>query len=93
MFIRRSLEMRDDTNEDACSTPSLLASTLADQRRIDEACSVGAAAVEMVDTVRSVRAVSYLADLSRRLAPFRAEAVVKLLYNRMTDVGVPLPQA
>jgi tetratricopeptide (TPR) repeat protein len=91
-FARRSLEMSDGYERGRLFNTALLASTLADQRRIDEACSVGAAAIEMVDTVRSVRAVSYLADLSRRLAPFRAEVAVKLLYNRMTDVGVPLPQ-
>jgi transcriptional regulator with XRE-family HTH domain len=91
-FARRSLDMSDGYERGRLFNTALLASTLADQRRIDEACEFGTSAVEMTGTVRSVRSVSYLADLSRRLAPFRAEAAVKRLYDRMTDVGVALYQ-
>lgn len=91
-FARRSLDMSDGYERGRLFNTALLASTLADQRRIEEACAVGTSAVEMTDSVRSVRSMSYLADLSRRLAPFRAEATVKRLYEQMADVGVALRQ-
>jgi hypothetical protein len=57
----------------------LLASALADQRKIDEACETGSAALRIAFEVRSVRTVAYLTDLSHRLAPFHAEPAVRML--------------
>jgi transcriptional regulator with XRE-family HTH domain len=59
-FARRSLEMSDGYERGRLFNTALLASTLAEQRRVDEACAAGSAAVEMASTMRSVRTVSYL---------------------------------
>ncbi|MBB3664066.1 hypothetical protein FB384_002970 [Prauserella sediminis] len=71
-YARRSLEMSDGYERGRLFNIALLASTLADQRRVEEACVEGARAVGMINRVRSVRATNYLSDLARRLAPFSA---------------------
>jgi hypothetical protein len=55
----------------------LLASMLADQRKVEEACETGLAALRMASDVRSARTDADLADLSRRLTPFQAEPAVQ----------------
>lgn len=92
-FARRSLEMSAGYERGRLFNTALLASTLADQRRIDEACAVGTAALEMTSTVRSIRTKSYLRDLNHRLAPFRKESAVQQFLHRLADVGAPIPQA
>jgi hypothetical protein len=62
---------------------ALLASILAGQGRVEEACETGLAAVRLASEVQSVRTVAYLVDLSRRLAPFRAEPAVRMLDERI----------
>lgn len=91
VFARRSLEMSDGYERGRLFNTALLASTLADQRRIEEACHTATKAVRMTDTVRSVRSAAYLADVGRRLAPFSTTSVVKTLYGRMADAGLPTP--
>lgn len=89
---RRSLEMSDGYERGRLFNISLLASTLADQRRVDEACAEGARAVDMLSSVRSVRATNYLTDLARRLAPFARSREVRELYRSMDDVGIATPR-
>ena len=91
LFARRSLEMSDGYERGKLFNTALLASTLADQRRVDEACSIGLDAVGMARSVRSVRSTEYLADVSRRLAPFRTSADVQSLFEQMEDTGIPVP--
>jgi hypothetical protein len=91
LFARRSLEMSDGYERGRLFNTALLASTLADQRRVDEACSVGVDAVQMAHSVRSVRSAAYLADVARRLAPFSANVDVRSLFDRMTEAGIPVP--
>ncbi|MGH3520959.1 MAG: XRE family transcriptional regulator, partial [Haloechinothrix sp.] len=92
LFARRSLEMSDGYERGRLFNTALLASTLADQRRVDEACHIATTAVRMTDTVRSVRSAAYLADVGRRLAPFSTTSQVKALYGRMADAGLPTPR-
>lgn len=69
---------------------ALLASTLADQRKVEEACETGSEAVRIARDVRSVRTAADLADLSRRLEPFRAHPAVRMLDEQMRAAGVPV---
>lgn len=91
VFARRSLEMSDGYERGRLFNTALLASTLADQSRVDEACHIATTAVRMTDTVRSVRSAAYLADVGRRLAPFSTTSEVRALYGRMASAGLPTP--
>ncbi|MGH3840485.1 MAG: XRE family transcriptional regulator [Pseudonocardiaceae bacterium] len=82
-FARRSLDMIDGYDRGRLFNLALLASSLADQRRIEEACETGLAAMRIASGVRSVRTITYLIDLSHRLAPFRAEPAVRMLEERI----------
>ena len=82
-FARRSLDMIDGYDRGRLFNLALLASILADQRKIEEACETGLAAVRLASEVQSIRAVTYLADLSHRLAPFRAEPAVQTLHEQI----------
>lgn len=93
LFARRSLEMSDGYERGRLFNTALLASTLADQRRIGEACELGASAVRMTHTVRSVRSAAYLADVGRRLGPFNRDARVRSLFALMAEAGLPTPRA
>lgn len=88
-FARRSLEMSDGYERGRLFNTALLASTLADQRHVEEACGVATDAVRMTETVRSVRSAAYLADVGRRLAPFATHRQVRELYSRMAEAGLP----
>lgn len=92
-FARRSLEMIAGYERGRLFNTALLASTLADQGKVDEACATAACAVQMTETVRSVRTVAYLADVARRLTPYRNTAKVRTLYDKLIDAGVPIPDA
>lgn len=90
-FARRSLEMSEGYERGRLFNTALLASTLADQGRVDEACATAAIAVNMTETVRSVRTAAYLADVARRLAAYRDAAEVHELYRKLVTAGVPIP--
>lgn len=90
-FARRSLEMSDGYERGKLFNTALLASILADQKRVEEASAIGLVAVTMTSTVRSVRSSAYLADVAQRLAPFRDAAEVKTLYGHLIAAGVPVP--
>jgi hypothetical protein len=85
---RRSLEMSDGYDRGRLFNTALLSSILADQRRVEEACVTGSQAVDMAASVRSVRVTAYLRDVARRLAPYRAEAQVKDLFEQMATAGI-----
>ncbi len=82
-FARRSLEMIDGYDRGRLFNLALLASALADQGKVEEACENGLAALRIASDVRSVRTVAYLTDLSHRLAPFRAEPAVRMLNEQI----------
>lgn len=91
-YARESLQMAEGYERGRLFNTALLASILADQRRVEEACAEGARAVSMLHRVRSVRALAYLSDLARRLAPFARTTSVKHLYDRFHSVGVVTPR-
>jgi tetratricopeptide (TPR) repeat protein len=78
-FARRSLDMINGYDRGRLFNLALLASILADQHKVEEACETGLAAVRLASEVKSVRTLAYLADLSHRLVPFRAEPEVRML--------------
>jgi hypothetical protein len=88
-FARRSLEMADGYERGRLFNTAVLAGSLADQGRVDEACATAMVAVDMAGTIRSTRIVVYLSDVAHRLAPFQATAEVRALYERMADAGLP----
>lgn len=55
----------------------LLASAQVQQREVEQACSTGLKAVELLETLRSNRGAEYLEDLQQRLEPYRDEPVVR----------------
>ncbi|RLU90501.1 transcriptional regulator [Streptomyces griseocarneus] len=55
----------------------LLATAQVQQRDVDEACSTGSRALELLGTLRSNRGAEYLEDFQQRLAPYREEPVVR----------------
>lgn len=82
-FARRSLDMIDGYNRGRLFNLTLLASVLADQRKVEEACETGLAALRIASDVRSARTDADLADLSRRLTPFQAEPAVQSLNEQI----------
>lgn len=91
IFARRSLEMNDGYQRGKLFNTALLASILADQKRVEEACQSASLALKMMSSVRSVRCAAYLSDVARRLAPFKATSDVQALYNRMIENGIRVP--
>ncbi|MGH4007127.1 MAG: hypothetical protein ACRDTH_02980 [Pseudonocardiaceae bacterium] len=82
-FARRSLDMIDGYDRGRLFNLALLASTLADQRKVEEACETGLAALRIASDVRSARTDADLADLSQRLTPFQAEPAVQSLNEQI----------
>jgi tetratricopeptide (TPR) repeat protein len=82
-FARRSLDMIDGYDRGRLFNLALLASILADQGKVEEACEIGLAALRIASEVQSVRTVAYLIDLSHRLTPFRTEPEVQMLDERI----------
>jgi transcriptional regulator with XRE-family HTH domain len=87
-FARRSLEMTEGYERGRLFNTALLASILADQRRVEEAVEVGFSALRMAGHLNSVRTVRYLADVAARLVPFRREPVVEELLVEMRVMGI-----
>ncbi|MGH3807583.1 MAG: XRE family transcriptional regulator [Pseudonocardiaceae bacterium] len=82
-FARRALDMLVGYERRRLFNSTLLASILADQRKVEEACETGLAALQMASDVRSVRTDADLVDLSRRLTPFQAEPAVQSLQEQI----------
>jgi hypothetical protein len=78
-FARDSLQMSDGYDRGRLFNTALLASILADGAQVDEAVVVGRDALSMAGHIRSVRAQSYLRDVSARLIPFTKNSAVKKL--------------
>lgn len=91
-YARRSLEMNEGYDRGKLFNLSVLASALADQGRVEEACDTAAVAVSMAGNVRSVRTVAYLADVGRRLNRYRSAAPVRDLFTQMVAAAIPVPQ-
>lgn len=78
-FARRSLDMDNNYVRGRAFNLVLLAHAYAQQGEVKQACAVGFKAIDLAAGLNSVRAVRYLSDLRRELAPYRtAPAVVRL---------------
>lgn len=86
-FARRSLDMLDGYDRGRLFNLALLAAALADQGKVEEACATGSEALCIAGDVRSVRSAVYLANLSRRLAPYRSQPAVRQLSDQMNAAG------
>jgi transcriptional regulator with XRE-family HTH domain len=82
-FARRSLDMIEGYDRGRLFNLTLLASVLADQRKIEEACDTGLAELRIASDVRSARTDADLADLSQRLTPFQTEPTVQSLRTQI----------
>lgn len=91
VHARRSLEMSEGYDRGKLFNLSVLASALADQGRVEEACETASVAVGMAGSVRSVRTVAYLADVGRRLTRYRSAEPVRELFSAMTAASIPVP--
>ncbi|WBQ03223.1 hypothetical protein [Kribbella sp. CA-293567] len=87
-FARRSLEMTDGYERGRLFNSALLASILADQRRLEESCALGMEATTLAASVRSTRGTSYLQDLGTHLAPYKNVEPVNSLFESMIEIGV-----
>jgi hypothetical protein len=64
---------------------SLLAAGLLQCGELEEACTVAVAAWTLAGELQSVRSRSYMADLRRRLEPYRKEPAVVALHERTRE--------
>ncbi|WP_202868027.1 helix-turn-helix domain-containing protein [Kribbella sindirgiensis] len=87
-FARRSLEMTDGYERGRLFNTALLATILADQRRLEESCALGMEATTLATSVRSMRGTSYLQDLGTHLAPYQNVKPVDSLFESMIEIGV-----
>jgi transcriptional regulator with XRE-family HTH domain len=87
-FARRSLEMTDGYERGRLFNTALLATILADQRRLEESCALGMEATTLATSVRSMRGTSYLQDLGTHLAPYQNVDPVNALFESMIEIGV-----
>lgn len=92
-FARRSLDMIDGYDRARVFRLTLLASALADQRKIEEACHTGLVALRTACDMQSARTAAHLADLSHSLAPFRADPAVRMLNEEMRTTGILVQRA
>ncbi|MGH3913657.1 MAG: XRE family transcriptional regulator, partial [Pseudonocardiaceae bacterium] len=92
-FGRRSLDMTEGYDRGKLFNRILLASVLADQRKVEETCQTASAALRIAHDVQSVRITTDLADLALRLAPLRADPAVRLLNEELRATGVPVQGA
>ncbi len=61
----------------------LLATAQVQQREVEQACTTGLKAVELLDGLRSHRGAEYLEDFQQRLEPYQEEPVVREFGARM----------
>jgi transcriptional regulator with XRE-family HTH domain len=90
-YARRAVALSEGFDRGKANAMVLLASSLAGQGRIDEACAIGVRAVRMAACVHSALINSCLARLARLFSRFRDSAAVSELYRLMTSIGVPVP--
>ncbi|MEV1049889.1 transcriptional regulator [Streptomyces sp. NPDC049887] len=79
--VRRAAESLDGHPESRARRRGiglvLLATARLQQREVEEACSTGTRAMELLGTLRTSRGTEYLEDLNQRLEPYAAEPSVR----------------
>ncbi|MCF6470186.1 hypothetical protein FAF44_17540 [Nonomuraea sp. MG754425] len=83
---RRSLDMDSRYVRGRMFNLSLLAAGLLQCGELEEACSAAADALNLAAELQSVRSRSYVADLRRRLEPFKNERPVAALRERTREL-------
>lgn len=87
-YARRSLDMDGRFVRGKAFNLSLLATSLAQQGEIEEACRVGNNAVDLTARLQSVRSVRYVRDLQRTLTRHSKMAVVQA-FNEQVAKSLP----
>jgi len=82
---RRSLDMDGRYVRGRMFNLSLLAAGLLQCREVEEACSVAVGAMTLAGELQSARSRSYVADLRRRLEPYKREPAVRALHERTRE--------
>ncbi|MEV7968839.1 hypothetical protein AB0O34_23050 [Sphaerisporangium sp. NPDC088356] len=86
-YARRSLDMDGRYVRGRMFNLSLLASAHALRGDAEEACRVGASALDLAAGLQSVRTRSYVADLRKRLEPLSGEPSVAALVQRTRELA------
>lgn len=84
---RRSLDMDGRYVRGRMFNLSLLAAGLLQCGELEEACAVAVAAMTLAGELQSARSRSYVADLRRRLEPYRNAAPVRVLDERARELA------
>ncbi len=66
---------------------SLLAAGLLQSGELEEGCSVALGAMTLASELQSARSRSYVADLNRRLEPYKNEVPVRALKERTRELA------
>lgn len=91
-YARRSLRMDGRFVRGRAFNLSLLATTLADQDDIEQACAVGTQALDLAAGLRSARSVRYIKDLQRSLRRHASAAAVRQ-FNAQAAERLPATSA
>lgn len=87
-FARRSLEMSAGYDRGKLFNTALLASILTDRREIEEACTVGRAALQLAGRLHSARSRAYLRDFAQRLRRHRSVPAAADLDKELQVFGI-----
>jgi hypothetical protein len=91
-YARRSLNMDGRFVRGKAFNLSLLATTLAEQDDIEQACAVGLQALGVAASLRSARSVRYIKDLQSALRS-RADAAAVQMFNARVAERLPAASA
>ncbi|MFB4286700.1 hypothetical protein ACBI99_03620 [Nonomuraea sp. ATR24] len=84
---RRSLDMDGRFVRGRMFNLSLLAAGLLQCGELEEACTAASGAMTLAGELQSVRSRSYVADLRRRLEPYKNEPAVRALNERTRELA------
>jgi tetratricopeptide (TPR) repeat protein len=84
-YARRSLDMDNTFVRGRAFNLSLLATVLAEQGDVEQACARGSDALDITVTLSSARSIRYLADLGRALRPAASSAVVRDFTGQLAE--------
>jgi transcriptional regulator with XRE-family HTH domain len=91
-FARSAVKLSDRWPAVRLCTRTLLASALADQRKIEEACAIASQVVPRVAPIRPARDQVCLTSVVRRLSRFGDDLSVRTLYAQLAGVGISVPR-
>lgn len=92
-YARSCLHMSEGYDRGRAFNLCLLAGVLADKGELEEATTHAELALQMTGSIRSFRMQRYLADVARRLAPYKDQERVRRYLRQLSQRGVPLGPA